>query len=55
MGLPSGTTVAVGDALPDMPLYLTPEFYVNVPLEATYRTAFDAVPRLYRDVLEAPA
>jgi hypothetical protein len=55
MGLPSGTTVAVGDALLDMPLYLTPEFYVNVPLEATYRTAFDAVPRLYRDVLEAPA
>jgi hypothetical protein len=44
--------VAVGDALPDMPLYLTPEFYVNVPLETTYRTAYDAVPRRWRDVLE---
>jgi hypothetical protein len=41
-----------GDMLPDMPLYLTPELYVNVPLEATYRTAYDAVPRRWRDVLE---
>ena len=36
----------------DMPLYLTPEFYVNVPLETTYRAAYDAVPRRWRDVLE---
>jgi hypothetical protein len=47
--------VAVGDVLPDMPLFLTPEFHVNVPLEATYRTAFDAVPRYWREVLERPA
>jgi hypothetical protein len=46
--------VAVGDALPDMPLYRTPAFYVNVPLETTYRTAYDAVPRRWRDVLETP-
>jgi hypothetical protein len=44
--------VAVGDALPDMPLYLTPEFYVNVPLETTYRGAYNAVPRRWREVLE---
>jgi Protein of unknown function (DUF4058) len=44
--------LAVGDALPDMPLFLTPEYYVNVPLETTYRTAFDAVPQRWRNVLE---
>jgi hypothetical protein len=42
----------VGDVLPDMPLYLTPAFYVNVPLEMTYCTAYDAVPRRWRDVLD---
>jgi hypothetical protein len=46
-------SVAVGDALPAMPLYLTPEGYVLVPLDATYRTAFDAVPRRWRDVLDS--
>ncbi len=44
--------VGVGDALPDMPLFLTPDDYVNVPLEATYQTAYGRVPRFYRAVLE---
>jgi hypothetical protein len=44
--------VAVGDTLPDMPLFLTPEEYVNVPLEATYQSAYARVPRFYRNVLE---
>ena len=48
------TFVAAGDTLPDMPLFLTPEVHVPVPLEATYRTAFDAVPRRWRDLLEPP-
>src|SRR5262245_30888642 len=47
--------VAVGDTLPDMPLYLEPDAYVNVPLERTYQTAFAAVPRRWRRVLEGPA
>jgi len=46
--------VAVGDVLPDMPLFLEPDFYVPVPLEATYRTAFEAVPRRWRDELAPP-
>lgn len=46
--------VAVGDALPDMPLFLDPEWYVNVPLEATYRAAYEGVPRFYRNILEGP-
>jgi hypothetical protein len=46
--------VAVGDVLPDMPLYLTPQFYVNVPLETTNCASFEAVPRRWREVLEKP-
>jgi hypothetical protein len=45
--------LAVGDPLPDMPLFLKPGAYVEVPLEATYRAAFEAVPRRWRSVLEA--
>lgn len=45
-------TVALGDALPDMPLFLDPDTYVNVPLEATYRAAWEAVPLRWRRVLE---
>jgi hypothetical protein len=44
--------VAAGEALPDMPLFLTPEVYVAVPLEATYQRAWEAVPRRWREVLE---
>jgi hypothetical protein len=44
---------AVGRELIDMPLFLTPENYVNVPLEATYMAAFGGVPRKWKAVLEA--
>jgi hypothetical protein len=46
--------VAVGDLLPNMPLFLEPDLYVPVPLEAAYCTAFEDVPRRWREVLEAP-
>jgi hypothetical protein len=46
--------VAVGDKLPDMPLFLEPGKYVQVPLEATYEAAWNAVPRRWRQVLENP-
>jgi len=46
--------VAVGDTLPDMPLFLTPETYVPIPLEATYRAAWDVLPAIWRNVLTAP-
>ena len=46
--------VAVGDALPDMPLFLTPGVYVPIPLEATYLSAWEAVPAVWRDVLARP-
>ncbi len=47
-------TIAVGDVLPDMPLFLEPDGCVMVPLEATYRAAFEAQPRRWRDVLQPP-
>lgn len=43
--------IAVGDALPDMPLFLKPNGCVMVPLEATYTTAFDCLPGRWREVL----
>lgn len=46
--------LAVGHLLPAMPLFLEAESYVDVPLEATYQTAFDDVPKPYRDELIAP-
>jgi hypothetical protein len=45
---------AVGRELIDMPLFLTPEVYINVPLEPTYQAAYRGVPRKWREVLEAP-
>lgn len=44
--------VAVGLLLPPMPLFLTVERYVDVPLEETYRSAWEAVPKFWRDVVE---
>jgi hypothetical protein len=46
--------VAVGDVLPDMPVFLTPDVYILLPLEATYRAAWEAVPEFWREVLTAP-
>ncbi len=45
--------VAVADALPDMALFLEPNRCVMVPLEKTYQTAFDVMPRRWRDVLQS--
>jgi hypothetical protein len=44
--------VAVGDDLPDMPLFLEPEAYIDVPLERTYMAAWEAVPLRWRKVIE---
>jgi hypothetical protein len=45
----------VGASLPEMPLFLTPEYYIPLPLEATYQSAWDAVPSFWQDVLTAPS
>ncbi len=46
--------VAVGQPLIDMPLFLTPERYVNVPLEPTYLAAYRGMPEYWRQVIEQP-
>jgi hypothetical protein len=43
--------VAVGDVLPDMPLFLVPGGHVLVPLEKTYQTAWEGVPARWRRVI----
>jgi hypothetical protein len=44
-------TIAVGDAVPEMPLFVEPHDYVNVPLEATYQAAWEMVPERWRRVV----
>jgi hypothetical protein len=46
--------VGVGDALPDMPIFLTPDRYVPCPLETTYRASWDAFPKSLKGPLETP-
>ena len=44
--------VAVGDQLPDMPLFLTNDRHVMVPLEPTYHATWDASPEEMRVAVE---
>jgi hypothetical protein len=43
---------SVGTVLIDMPLFLTPGWYVNVPLERTYQAAYEGVPKRWKRVIE---
>ena len=43
----------VGEPLPEMPLFLCRDRYVNLPLEPSYQAAFRGVPPQYRELLEA--
>jgi hypothetical protein len=47
--------VAVGDVLPDMPIFLTPDRYVTAPLEATYQASWAVFPAPLKRQLEPPA
>jgi hypothetical protein len=47
--------LAIGDNLPDMPLFLHPDRYVNTPLETTYQAAFRGLPGYWKDVLDGKA
>jgi hypothetical protein len=46
--------VGVGDPLPDMPIFLTPDHYVYCPLEATYQLTWDQYPAVLKGALETP-
>lgn len=43
---------AVGDSLPEMPIFLTGERYVPCPLESTYQTAWEQFPAPLRGPLD---
>jgi hypothetical protein len=47
-------TVGIGDVLPDMPIFLWPQHYVPVPLEATYQTTWNVFPAALKGLLETP-
>jgi hypothetical protein len=44
--------IAVGDALPDMPLFLYEDQYINVPLEETYQATWNVLPDVIKRLLE---
>ena len=44
--------VAVGDVLPDMPLFFQPERYVPAPLEETYQTTWKHFPAALKGLLD---
>ena len=46
--------VAVGDPLPEMPIFLTPDRYVRCPLEASYQASWDVFPKALKAPLLAP-
>ena len=45
---------SVSSVLVEMPLFLTEEVYIPLPLEATYQSAWEAVPSYWQDVLTSP-
>jgi hypothetical protein len=47
--------IAVGEPLPDMPLFLDGEAYIVLPLEETYRATWDVLPAQVRDLFEPGA
>jgi hypothetical protein len=44
--------LAIGLPLAEMPLFLNPDRYVNLPLETTYLAAYRGTSAFWRDVLE---
>jgi hypothetical protein len=46
--------VSVGQALPEMPVFLSLDIYIPLPLEATYLASWEAVPAFWRDAITAP-
>jgi hypothetical protein len=44
--------VAVGSPLPEMPLFLRSDRYINVPVETTYHAAYRGLPAFWRKILE---
>jgi hypothetical protein len=43
--------VAVGDILPEMPLFLIPDQYVSAPLEPSYEVTWNACPAAFKEAV----
>jgi hypothetical protein len=43
--------VAVGDNLPDMPIFLTPDIYIPAPLETSYMTSWSLCPEAMKNIV----
>ena len=48
-------TTAVGRMLPEMPVFLTPEHYISLPLEASYMSAWSAAPTFLQEEIAGTA
>ncbi|MEM6313538.1 MAG: DUF4058 family protein [Planctomycetota bacterium] len=48
-----GDPLAIGDELPELPVFLRPGRYVTASLAETYAAAYDAVPSKWKKVLDA--
>jgi hypothetical protein len=44
---------AIGDKIPDMPVFLTPDHYVTLALDATYMESWHGAPVRWKQVIEA--
>jgi len=44
--------LAVGESLPEMPLFLERGIYINLPLESSYMLAYRGMPEYWRGVIE---
>lgn len=44
--------LALNSSLAEMPLFLSPDRYVNVPFEATYLASYRGTSAFWREVLE---
>ncbi len=44
--------VGLGDPLPEMPIFLTPDRYVPCPLEASYQVTWGVFPSALKGLLE---
>jgi Protein of unknown function (DUF4058) len=45
-------TIAVGEPVPEMPLFLNPESHILVPLESTYQSAWETLPARWQRVVD---
>jgi hypothetical protein len=48
-------SIGVGEVLPAMPIFLTPDFHVPAPLEASYQAAWKAFPKQLKGLLDPPS